>query len=355
MEEFKSFFITVKTEDYEISIPINKRITYLKGNSSAGKTAFVKLVDAKVSSDDPDIYLSKPNNLSIEYVSVIGIKTYLEGIKNCIVLLDDNLGTEVPDFHSGIGELLLKNNLFVVIINRVDVFEKSAEQYSGKFEYDARSILWVKKIRGKKKRVVSSLVDELGEYSEYNKISTILCEDKYGMTNFCNRLKQRNIFVTHSDGKDNVIDFLNNLIELGTKGDIFVYADLIRFGRYISLLYSIARILKYDIVIDNDYLSFEYFILNTNVFKEFVDLNPGIIYNGIDIDENYYENLLEKISRNYIGRPYTHGEKVPNCLIKDCEDCKYNKYCDKYQVGDKLSLLVDNTVFEYIKKLLKGE
>lgn len=345
--------LSVRTEDYEISIPIKRRITYLRGDSGSGKTTLAQLVDIKVKNDDPLIFLNIPESLSVEVINSAGIVADIKARHNCIIIIDDNLGTESPNFPKVISSVLKENNNYLLIINRVDSNIGDSLTSTGRdsFEYDALSILWVERKLGSIKRIVKPLLYTLKEATNVSNVKEILCEDLLGMKQFCESYNTRGISIRTSEGKDRI---LSQLLDLPSScKEVFLFVDLISFGQCISDLYSIAKASECSIILDYDYLSFEYFILKSNYFKDVV-LDDDCTS---DVSEKYYESILESVSTLKLGYKYKHGKSVPLCLLCNCNYCERfeGTHCDKIINGDKLDFIVNNTDYEYLKSLLRGD
>lgn len=171
---------------YEISIPLVSRIMYLRGDSGVGKTTLTELITT-YNTGDPDIYVKLPDGFSIEVlVSINNIRSDINTRINTIMIIDDNLGTENPNFSKDLESVLRNNNSYLIIINRVDIIEDSLNsEFAASLEYSVDSVLWVSKNENTPIRTVSKFVDMFPILEDISGINTILCEDTYGMKEFC--------------------------------------------------------------------------------------------------------------------------------------------------------------------------
>lgn len=345
----EGMFISVKTDKYEIEVPLNGRITYLRGDSGAGKTTFAQLVLSSITDGEDWIKVSTPEGYSPDVLNSTKLIEDIEARPNSIIIIDDNLGTEKANFPKVVSNILRDIDSYIIIINRVDVlYDSLSSDMSNSFEYSALCALWVEKKSNNIKRVVKPLINCLEPISGYTKVSDILCEDSYGMYTFCKSYNIRKEINIHtSNGKGNIVPLLR---ELEYKGDVFLYVDLISFGQKINDVYTISMIKGVNVIIDYDFLSFEYFVLKSNYFRNNIDIPYGP-----DITEKSYEILLEKISKSQMGYACKHMRPVPICLLKDCSECqRYPSHCNKTISEDKLYFMVSKTEFEYMLKLLRG-
>lgn len=349
-------YISVKSDKYNITIPLERRITYLRGDSGVGKTTFVDYVLAGVMDGDPNVEVSYPDDYSIDILSSLHIAADIRNRNNAILIIDDSTQSENADFSNTVANVLLRNNLYLLIINRVDMVDAGiTEAGKSKCDYAVGSILWVEKDGVNHK--VSRFIDKL-DYNSYRNAeydnSLVLSEDKYGMTEFCLKTNNGNIEVdtTENKSKDNIIKILFEYLSKQNHDAVYLYADMAAFGKYFWIVYSLGEIYQTKIILDGNYESFEYMILRTNRFKNLFEIKDEI--NNMFSWEQYFEKELTRLSGMILQHKYVHGKELPKCMLLPCNNCDEEKYCSKSfdSLEDLLNTWFKDTEFEYLINLL---
>ena len=112
--------LTVSSGEYICALTLKKRITYIRGDSGQGKTSLLNVLEA-YRNDDPDVRVELNCNRSLYPLVRIASVENLDGFSNSIVFLDDSLAIENEEFGNAIEEKLLEKDIYLVIINRVDI------------------------------------------------------------------------------------------------------------------------------------------------------------------------------------------------------------------------------------------
>lgn len=107
--------LRVSSSVYNAVVPIERRITYIRGDSGVGKTSLVNAIKS-FNSGVQGITVKFP--YSVEVLQSVPSKEILRVYKDCMLVFDDVLGMEDVDIEllTGICE---SNNLYVLNINRV--------------------------------------------------------------------------------------------------------------------------------------------------------------------------------------------------------------------------------------------
>lgn len=107
--------LRVSSSVYNAVVPIERRITYIRGDSGVGKTSLVNAIDS-FNSDVQGITVKFPYR--VEVLQNVPSEDILRAYKDCMLVFDDVLGMEDVDIGwlSGICE---SNNLYILNINRV--------------------------------------------------------------------------------------------------------------------------------------------------------------------------------------------------------------------------------------------
>ena len=107
--------LRVSSSVYNAVVPIERRITYIRGDSGVGKTSLVNSI-IDYNNEVQGIIIDFPYN--IEVLQNVPKEEVLVAYKDCMLVFDDVLGMEDVDIGwlSGICE---SNNLYILNINRV--------------------------------------------------------------------------------------------------------------------------------------------------------------------------------------------------------------------------------------------
>ena len=346
-------YIGVESDQYRIHIPLERRVTYLRGDSGVGKTTFVNYVTAGVIDEDPTIHIEYPTGYNVVVLNYLQMAEQIKIYKNAILIIDDSIQAEDTDFSNAVVNCLLKNNLYLLIINRVEILGLSSEK-STSFDYAVGSILWVEK-NGMDHKVTRLIDREKDIHSTPFSCDKglILCEDKYGMSEFCENNRQSLVTIDHTSpkSKDNIVSILNDYLSEGTFTSILLYVDLASFGKYYWSVRAIQE--ENNIVIDNNYESFEYMILKSNRFKSNFELSSEA--NDVFSWEQYFEIQLQKLSKIVLPYSYRHGKSLPICFYTVCKECSKEQYCKKKIEEPEeniLEVFFKDTEFEYLITIL---
>ena len=339
--------IGVSAENFNMYVPLERRITFLRGDSGVGKTSFVDYIRFILENGETaNAKLEKPENLEVMIGIGESIKLLVKELKDHIIIIDDTIYSEGIDFTNALMRYVISNNLFILIINRVDLlFDESIES---SFDYSAKSILWVDKISNSYNHKVVPLLYKC-DISQTDNVGYILSEDTNGMSEFCSKFNKSNVLVDNQKGKskDNIVKFLHKIPK---KDDVLLFVDLASFGKNLWDLYFYASSININIIVDYNYECFEYMILSSNLFKNRWEIDNSV--NDFFSWEQYFEKLLEGLSQQVFKRGYHHKKKCPICMVTDCNACNSHAFCDKVIKGNKLKLFLKGTDFEYILDIL---
>lgn len=338
-------YLKISSNLYNLNIPLERRITFLRGDSGVGKTTLVDMIIASFNGGG-DILIDCP--MSVEVPSITDSLESLKSKKNCLLVYDDSIKTETTEFISCLQKYLVPNNLYLLIINRADWFSKD----NVSLDYAVKSILYLKK--DGTSHYINTIDDmcNLVDITTSTKLknSIMLTEDKYGLYSFCKEYS--NIDVISSEGKYKILLELKKLFK--SNKIILLYPDMACFGKYAGDIISIEKLNNITIVWDLDYECFEYLILKSNIYNFSFNVDEANQYYSW---EKFFEFELERLSKNLRikGLHYIHGNDLPYCykntyMICKKPDCSMrNNWCSV----NKLKSLLKGTIFEYLLNLLK--
>lgn len=334
--------LSVSSSVYNAVVPIERRITYIRGDSGVGKTSLVNVI-IDYNNEVQGIKVDFPYN--IEVLQNVPKEEVLVAYKDCMLVFDDSLSTEIN--MSVFNKLCPKNNLYVLVINRVDSEESEKGILSG-IKFSVNSILVCNKdgVNHYFKPFYESN-NFLSESWETEKVSIIITEGTYGLTDMKDLL---GVKCVSSKGNMNISKESDKLI-LDGEDNILVCADWSSFGSKFSDFYELYRSSGKKIFVDFNYKCFEYMLLMSNMLKDDFkfDINKANTYESW---ENYFEAELEQITANTFYL-YKHGKPLRDCYTGACLSGHCNKYIysmyRKAFDGDKINYLFKNTVVDYMR------
>lgn len=335
--------LKVSSKIYNAELFLERRITYIRGDSGTGKTSLFYMLNQYRSNVSG---ITVECRLRIRLLEEMPSIEELNVIKDSVLVFDDNLASE---YDMGIfNDLCPKNNLYLIIINRVD---SSESKNSPKIDFAVSSIL-ISKENGVKHSFLPVCNSMFNQNWSTDLVDLILTEDTYGLYSMDSIL---GIPCETSKGKDNIINKLEELKSLKYK-NILVCADWSSYGRNFNDFYVYCSSSELNILVDFNYECFEYMILVSNMIKENFIFNKDIA-NSYPSWEKYFESELEKITKKKFYK-YIHGKELRDCYRVDCSESYCNKFikdiCEKYYEGSKIDFLFKGTIFEYMRLLGKG-
>ena len=119
--------LQVISDDYRCKIEMERRITYLRGDSGVGKSTLVDYILLGNSAGDA-VKITCSKHLAV--IQDIDSNERFRHEKNTLFILNDPIGTRFSN--SNIEEMLIENDSYMLIISRVDslpgaVLEMKAE------------------------------------------------------------------------------------------------------------------------------------------------------------------------------------------------------------------------------------
>ena len=348
--------------EFRVHIPLERRITFLRGDSGIGKTYLVSLITDAI--NQPDSPLTKEKHSDGYGLSILGSQNMAEEFKaivKSIVVVDDNERSETKGFEDALKDYLVKNDNYLLIINRAGIgsYHDEDEKKKGKvgstgLDYAVRSILRMKKEVDGVTRSVVPYIEDLPDCSET--AGLFMGEDTYGITEFVKKFNINSalsIDPLSGKGRDRLINRLEK-IDYSKHKAIFFFADLASFGKYYNRLFLAGRLAELFgciIVVGQNYESFEYFVLCSNSLKS--DLVIDDVANSRLSWEKYFEDMLE--ANGKLVPQYIHGKPLVRCISSECEVCSDKDSCSspvKSMSDKKVSHLFNNTEFEWFAKVL---
>ncbi|MBR1816285.1 MAG: hypothetical protein IJ763_06250 [Lachnospiraceae bacterium] len=136
-----SVFIAIKSKKYNVMIPLERRITFLRGDSGVGKSAFIEYV--LLSDSDMDIELCKPDGFDVDVLTSTDLEFSIQVKCKRIIILDSLISSETIEFGEAVNEYLIKNDLYLLIMSRVEI--PMSKDRDNDLYYRERNVLYLKK------------------------------------------------------------------------------------------------------------------------------------------------------------------------------------------------------------------
>ena len=136
-----SVFIAIKSKKYNVMIPLERRITFLRGDSGVGKSAFIEYV--LLSDSDMDIELCKPYGFDVDVLISTDLEFSIQVKCKRIIILDSLISSETIEFGEAVNEYLIKNDLYLLIMSRVEI--PMSKDRDNDLYYRERNVLYLKK------------------------------------------------------------------------------------------------------------------------------------------------------------------------------------------------------------------
>lgn len=109
--------LEVNSESYKFKAEINRRLTVIRGDSATGKSSLTRIIQLKPASTRINC------ELAVKAVTEDLWLSSLKSEENVVLVFDDLRCVETKEFAKACKDNLVKNNLYIIIINRAENFE----------------------------------------------------------------------------------------------------------------------------------------------------------------------------------------------------------------------------------------
>lgn len=314
---------------FNLSFEMNRRITILSGDSGVGKTVLVSVLQAYANNAE---FVNVTLPASITNVVIVNNTVWKQVIPNSynsLIVFDDDSSIEDPEFYSLLGDSLVENNNYCLLIYRGELDDGWKQTVDTRVPLSIDSIFELKFLGNHDYEFTPKFP---GCY-DVSSVTTLITEDSKSGYQFFKYNFEVNVIPAGSN---------SNIVNLCNAGNHqYVVLDRANFGIFAPKLYNMFPKIR---VIPN-LECFEELLLNTNLVSEFDESDK---INWLSY-ERFYENLVSVITT---GKPYhmTHGMKLKKCYYQTCDECNLfqNVGCDSALVGSKIEQLLINTKYEYL-------
>lgn len=372
MEECNlSIEINLKSKKFCCSFSIKEKLTFIRGDSGVGKTEFTRRVSSRTSANHIDV--SNGFELSVLttevfeniYRKALSQKNKDESTKNqeetkflrkfwstndnfpfsdnMIFIIDDD---DFVKTHAFAVLFECDKSNYYIIINRSNLPSLS---YSADEVYNFVSDginHTLEKYYSYMKKTIDTHLDMIlveGIGSDFIFFQTLFSNGKV--------LKPNDFNGIHGGGKDNLIKALKENIILFYHKSIFLIIDFCGFGSNIEDLINLAKDYNVTLFVNRDYLSFEYFLLKSNLIKD--DIDDFIEKNRLKFYslEDLCTQRLIFLTRGTLYPYSKSNNSFSSCYYLDCcSNINNNGNCDIRRsklAKDKVKNMIIDTDFEY--------
>lgn len=341
------YSLEIISEDYQCYIPLERRITVLRGDSGTGKTSFVDIIAMGI----PGISIKC--EITCRVVTLTDWELVLRSAESSLLIIDDLELVATSEFCTVISETIDQGNYYLIIA-RENSGSLESELNLNLFSISTNSIFKYIKDNNDINHYVKPLYSSI----HVNAPDCVIVEDGSSGYEFFSYLFTCR--VVSSNGKGSVVRKLQEMVSEGYTSIIVVF-DSAAFGCHmddLSKTIDLAVLLNSDIQVGYflDYECFEYFLLRTAFFEN----NPAVksVLENICIYANKFlswEKFFQKLIRDVSVKEmfsYSHNTVFKDCYYKKCKDSKmYNPFrcgkCNYFTDKDKIFFLLENSVFSY--------
>lgn len=340
-----SIRLIVQYGNAKYDLEISHKITRVIGNSGTGKTSLYNLVNPNI---DKTVKMKIIGAKGYRAEALLKTATqsvaeYITKAKNLIIVCDENLKNEIQKHEV---EEAIQNNksCYFIIIGRHDC---------AGLNVDIDAVCKMECVNG-----INRLVKYLNEPIGVNRkirFTHCMIEDTGKAKEWTSKLMGNIVKVESAlSGKETFCSSVRNLIKRERASAVLMLFDRVSFGRCVTEYKSLINEYGHYLFVMNNYKSWEYLMLKTNMFKsKFIEYS---IQTGL-FEEKYYEQLLQKVSSSRLGTIKHDGGKLPLCYTEPC--CPYTSNTDRectFGIApgtekDKFVDLLRGTEFEDLLKI----
>lgn len=331
-----SLKISVKNKRYQCDFELHQKITVVIGESGKGKTVLVRAL-----LDNSGAYKVNLSNNGFRIV-VLSLRDYEAQLffykgKSCVFVIDDEDFMYAKNFADYVKA---DKSSYFLLISRLDAASVNGGTLA-ELGFSAKEIYRFKADGAKHwfERVYN--YPKVVEAPDSKLIDVCFVEDATTGYEFFRRIFKRTI---STKGKTCILQSLKeNLVEIKGKA-VFLAVDMAGAGFYISEAVRYCRLNGISIYLLKSYESFEYLVLLSNMFR--------YDQNSLD-NENLlqYATLEQKctdiLSELTNGKPNKYRkDSKSTCYYLTCCNVKRSQKCDRGVAGDKVSAMLQGTLFE---------
>lgn len=323
-------------------IPLERRITILKGDSGTGKSTMVEAIE------NPSNVTKITCPLKCIPVTDATWRLVMGSAEGSLIIFDDMEIVETSEFASLVKETEVRGNYYLLICR-----ELIGIGSLGSLSIAVNSILYLCCSSDGLRHYTRKLIDVESKPTKAGKIDTVLVEDsRNGKKFFENLFKKINV-VSSTNGKSSIV---KDILSYYKDRSILLFVDMAAFGCHIEEL--LDRTVDVDVCFDTEYECFEELLLRSKFFSndkrvisEFSNIwEYANKYNSWEV---YFEVLLKEVSSD---KPFRTGHdlNLNYCWKNDCFECRRHVVVDcKYYInGNKMLALLKETKYEYLLGLI---
>lgn len=333
-----SIKLEVITDNLKYDIPLERRITIIRGDSGVGKTTLVDLISQSIMGVQVNCPLDIIVATETTWQAVMQFNT------NSLIIFDDLEIVASAKFASEVKKTSSNNNYYL-IFSRENIGEKEL----GRLSYSMHSIYrMIVDDTG-----VSHTVEPFYKFTkgDSSKVKSLLVEDSKAGYEFFHKLLPKLKVYPASNGKSSIVDDSKKLYDSGNK-NLLIVVDLAAYGCHIEQLYQEVLKRRKGVLIDIAYECFEELLLQSNMFKDNAIVQEELkdIYqyaNKYISWETYFEDLILRASKDAMFKYSHNNSELRDCYTENCDNCNEHirVKCTFNVPGDKFNILLKDTKY----------
>lgn len=335
---------------------LERRISFLRGNSATGKTTFAEMVrDKEDNSEIKHIISGCKDSIYVTEASYAG-QMRDDQIRDCLLVIDDLNLLDKPSFSASLAENCIEKNLWYLIITRREIEEPDIDHfkdYGRRFSYAISSVFELH--QDGNLYTLAPLYRY--PYTDFSSFDLVITEDTAkGYVFFSSLFKCKTVASTN--GKSTMVADVSKALREGYTRILALF-DSAAFGCHMEEFNAtFGRDTEYMVYIMSAYDCFEEVLCRSKLFSS----NPVVIEelemlhsyaNKFISWEKYFENLLERASYSKLYEYVHAGSTLASCYISDCNTCNPYKRakCDGHLKGNKFEALLRGTKYEFLLEI----
>lgn len=344
-----SIVLDVTEGDNRWIIPLERRITIVRGDSGVGKTGIVDAIleQSQATIVDCELEVVVVNNTNWKYT--------MTGSRESLIIFDDMPVVATHDFAELVKQTVDNGNYYL-LFSRELVGTDDLSQLN----ISVNSIIEMYHENEGRTHLTRLYFDIPNLDTDNISVNKIIVEDKKAGKMFFESLYGDDYVESAENGKSNIAVKTLGMLDKN-ENIIIVLPDMAAYGAYMDEFYDLVLEPYEDrVFIELSYECFEEMLVNTNyligneiVSKELSNIKEYA--NKYISWEAYYEDLLYRVTKG-TKLHHAHNSRLKYCWRGNCDKCtqKEKEGCTNIVNGDKMQYLLDNTKYEKFLRVKLG-
>lgn len=338
--------IDITSRKYQFSMTVNHKITVIRGDSGKGKSKFTQAAEDvsgayRIKVSDSRYRLVVPSNKDW----YITIQRNIEHKDRCIYIIDDADYVSSAAFSSLYATDVYS---YYIIVNRFTrLYTKSLSRLP--FSIDE---VYTFKANGDKHYLEPFYIGQnvsTQTAADSITVDNILVEDEGAGYQFFSSVNPK---TKRALGKEKIANEIKKVTNT-----VLLLADRAALGNCFDYIIETAFACKVTVLLPRNYISFEFFLLRCNLFKNIYTAPTVSEVSSFASMERLFTNRLTAITS---GKPYAYSKgRLSLCYTKPCCSFPENHYKDncviKISGPNKTARIFSGTEFEELLTVVKTD